>query len=252
MPEPTPPPPAVYPPAGAPYGAPQSGQAQYGAQPQYGAPESGQAQYGAQPQYGAPESGQAQYGAQPQYGAPLSGQPQYGAPLSGQPQYGQPQYGQPQYGHPQYGQAPYGYPPAVPTAALAPWGTRVGSALIDGLLPGAAMVVVQMLLVAIGDLALLTVGSLVAAAAVLAFVVWNSGYRQGTTGQSIGKKVVGTKLVLATTGLPVGFGLAIGRQFAHILDGLPFYLGYLWPLWDEQRQTFADKVCGTLVVRAGT
>ncbi len=24
------------------------------------------------------------------------------------------------------------------------------------------------------------------------------------------------------------------------------YIGYLWPLWDAKRQTFADNVCGTV------
>ena len=38
------------------------------------------------------------------------------------------------------------------------------------------------------------------------------------------------------------------RQLAHVLDGLPCYLGYLWPLWDAKRQTFADKVIGTYVI----
>ena len=56
---------------------------------------------------------------------------------------------------------------------------------------------------------------------------------------------------LVRDGQPVGFGLAIGRQFLHILDSLPFYIGYLWPLWDERRQTFADKVADTVVVQAG-
>jgi hypothetical protein len=27
-----------------------------------------------------------------------------------------------------------------------------------------------------------------------------------------------------------------------------FYLGYLWPLWDAKRQTFADKICSTVVL----
>ncbi|MDQ1539752.1 MAG: hypothetical protein QOH29_478, partial [Actinomycetota bacterium] len=26
------------------------------------------------------------------------------------------------------------------------------------------------------------------------------------------------------------------------------YLGYLWPLWDSKRQTFADKILKTVVV----
>jgi hypothetical protein len=26
------------------------------------------------------------------------------------------------------------------------------------------------------------------------------------------------------------------------------YLGYLWPLWDAKRQTFADEICSTVVL----
>ena len=33
-----------------------------------------------------------------------------------------------------------------------------------------------------------------------------------------------------------------------MLDGLA-YVGYLWPLWDDERQTFADKILRTGVVR---
>jgi uncharacterized RDD family membrane protein YckC len=44
--------------------------------------------------------------------------------------------------------------------------------------------------------------------------------------------------------------LAIGRSFVHIIDGIPCYLGYLWPLWDAKKQTFADKIMGTVVVNA--
>ena len=42
-------------------------------------------------------------------------------------------------------------------------------------------------------------------------------------------------------------GMALVRDLAHIVDGF-FYLGYLWPLWDATRQTFADKICSTVVL----
>ena len=48
---------------------------------------------------------------------------------------------------------------------------------------------------------------------------------------------------------PIGPGRSFLRQVAHILDALPCYLGYLWPLWDSKRQTFADKIMTTVVVR---
>ncbi|MGH3825515.1 MAG: RDD family protein [Pseudonocardiaceae bacterium] len=44
-----------------------------------------------------------------------------------------------------------------------------------------------------------------------AFAVWSSGYRQGRTGQSIGRWVTKTKLVKIETGEPIGFGRALLR-----------------------------------------
>ncbi len=42
--------------------------------------------------------------------------------------------------------------------------------------------------------------------------------------------------------------MALVRDLVHIVDGF-FYLGYLWPLWDAKKQTFADKILTTLVVK---
>jgi uncharacterized RDD family membrane protein YckC len=74
-------------------------------------------------------------------------------------------------------------------------------------------------------------------------------YQQGSTGQSMGKRWAGTRLLREQDGQVIGGGLGIARAFVHILDGLPCYLGYLWPLWDQKRQTFADKIVRTLVIR---
>lgn len=202
-----------------------------------------------EPQYREP----VPYGQQAPYGAPVApqGHPQQ-YPQPGFPQQGHPQ-GHPQaypQGYPQPGYPPAGLRQGAYGPPLASYGQRVGSFLIDTGLPVVAYYVLVGLAAYIGDLTVALVIYGVAFLGLLGFVIWNSGYRQGTTGQSLGRKVLGTRLVGQATGQPVGFGLAVGRQFAHILDSLPFYLGYLWPLWDEQRQTFADKVCSTLVVRA--
>ncbi len=37
-------------------------------------------------------------------------------------------------------------------------------------------------------------------------------------------------------------------MLAHFLDSLACYVGWLWPLWDPKRQTFADKIMSTVVV----
>ena len=71
--------------------------------------------------------------------------------------------------------------------------------------------------------------------------------KQGNTGQTIGKKVVGLKLVNESTGQPIGPGMSIVRQLAHIVDNIICYIGWLFPLWDAKKQTLADKIMGTVV-----
>ncbi|MDQ1647203.1 MAG: hypothetical protein QOJ50_3387, partial [Cryptosporangiaceae bacterium] len=48
---------------------------------------------------------------------------------------------------------------------------------------------------------------------------------------------------------PIGIGRTIRRDFAHIVDCFPWGIGVLWPLWDAKRQTFADKIMNTVVVK---
>jgi uncharacterized RDD family membrane protein YckC len=165
---------------------------------------------------------------------------------------------------------PQGYPamtPAVgqlPKEAYTPWIRRVGAAIID-LIPAA-------IIGGIGEIVLFATGNtsceaseygyggyctsspsglglfvaFVAWLLVLAYAIWNYGYRQGTTGSSIGKSVLKFKVVSEQTGQPIGFGLSVVRQIAHIVDSIICYIGFLWPLWDPKRQTLADKIMGTV------
>jgi hypothetical protein len=80
------------------------------------------------------------------------------------------------------------------------------------------------------------------------FVISNYRYRQPTTGSSIGKSVPSFKVVSERTGQPIGFGMSIGRQIAHIVDGIIRYIGHLLPLWDPKRRTLADKIMSTVCV----
>jgi uncharacterized RDD family membrane protein YckC len=80
------------------------------------------------------------------------------------------------------------------------------------------------------------------------YFFWNFCYRQGGTGQSVGKSVLQFKVVSEKTWQPIGFWLSLVRQIAHYVDQLICYVGYLWPLWDGKRQTLADKMLGTVCV----
>jgi uncharacterized RDD family membrane protein YckC len=152
-----------------------------------------------------------------------------------------------------------GYQDVGPYAqvAYANWLYRVGSFLVDAVVVSAAAWIGLFLTSVLGmrdanggmsgaGLAITLVAELIS----LGVLIWNAFIRQGRTGQSVGKQVLGTKLVSLQTGQPIGAGMAFLRQLCHILDALPCYLGYLWPLWDSRRQTFADKIVSSVVVRA--
>jgi uncharacterized RDD family membrane protein YckC len=76
----------------------------------------------------------------------------------------------------------------------------------------------------------------------IAWLAYNLLYLQGTTGQSFGKKVVGIAVYQAGTSRPLGPGLTLARQLVHFVDAVPCYLGFLWPLWDNEKRTFADMI----------
>ena len=83
----------------------------------------------------------------------------------------------------------------------------------------------------------------------LGWTIYNRWITAGRTGQSVGKRLTRIALVSEITNQPVGAFYAFLRDLVHILDGLA-YVGFLWPLWDEKRQTFADKLLRTIVVTA--
>jgi uncharacterized RDD family membrane protein YckC len=130
---------------------------------------------------------------------------------------------------------------------LAGFGPRAVSFLIDCVAP---LIVLNLLPIAAvaGGMGSQLVIDAVAYLWLLGFGIWNSGYLQGTTGRSMGRWMTGTKLVSIETGQPVGFGRALTRQVCHVLD---VGIGFLRPLWNGKRQTFADKLVRTVVVHAG-
>ncbi|PZT76217.1 MULTISPECIES: RDD family protein [unclassified Streptomyces] len=184
------------------------------------------------------------------FGDPNPNNP-YGQQQPGYPQapQGVPQQG---YGYPQappvpggdYGQAGYGARPP-----LASWGRRVGAYLVDIIVLGIPYAVLLGIGGGVGGGA----GAAIMGLGILVFVggMLFKLYKEGTTGQWIGKKALGISLLREQDGRPLGFGMAFVRQIAHFLDSIACYIGWLWPLWDSKNQTFADKVCSTVVVRVG-
>ncbi|MFE0424713.1 RDD family protein [Streptomyces sp. NPDC058953] len=203
--------------------------------------------------FGDPNNPYGQQPGQPQgqppagYGYPQQGQPGYGQPQDAQAQqpYGQPQYGYPQAPPPVQPYAAYpggGYPGGMPEPAH--WGLRVGAFLLDGLIASLPYLVLGTIGAGSGSSMLVVIGVVLSIGLTLGLKA-----QEGSTGQTPGKKAAGIKLLRERDGQTVGFGMAVVRYLAHILDALPCYLGYLWPLWDDKKQTFADKICSTVVIK---
>lgn len=129
-------------------------------------------------------------------------------------------------------------PGMSPYGPLAEWPIRAASYVIDFMAVGVIAQIVSQISSTLGFLI-----SLIG----FAFGLYNA-YLNGSTGQSIGKRVMGTKVVSETDGSLIGGGMGIVRYFAHIVDALACCIGYLWPIWDDKRQTFSDKIMKTVVI----
>ncbi|MCV7132562.1 RDD family protein [Mycobacterium hodleri] len=153
-------------------------------------------------------------------------------------------------------------------ATYAPWWRRVVATVVD-LLPVVVLAVVAVALVWVtrnplcdgdpsvrdlgpqcGDSGATTLGLWCFVAcwsAIVGYALWNVGLRQGRSGSSLGKGLLGIRVLDATTLQPIGFWRSVIRHLTHLADVVPVGVGFLWPLWDRRSQTFADKLSSTVV-----
>ncbi len=181
--------------------------------------------------------------------------------------------GQP--GAPTYqGAPPPGYQAYAPYqpgqfGEVAGFGVRLGGWLLDGLLYGllALLFVIPGIILLVSAFEdCVTIGNeticddvnggavaggvlLMLAGAVIVFIIYVRHLAK--TGQTWGRRIVGIKVLSIDTGQPLGTGKAIGRTlFEWLISGQIFYLGYLWMLWDDNKQTWHDKIVRSQVYRA--
>jgi uncharacterized RDD family membrane protein YckC len=72
----------------------------------------------------------------------------------------------------------------------------------------------------------------------------------GASGQTLGKKLLSIKVADFDSGGPIGFGRGALRYIGRIASAFACFLGYLWMLWDSEKQTWHDKIAQTVVVPA--
>jgi uncharacterized RDD family membrane protein YckC len=114
---------------------------------------------------------------------------------------------------------------------------RFGAALIDGIMIGLVYVLLS--------LALRGVGTILGILVLFAYYVALEG---GPRGQTLGKHALGIRVIDFDTGGPIGYGRAFVRVIGRWISAIVIYLGYLWMLWDKEKQCWHDKLAGDVVV----
>lgn len=142
----------------------------------------------------------------------------------------------------------------TPDARLASWAARAGAFAVD-ILPGAGIVATMALLslTAPSDSWARWVFTAVGAVTLFAMAL-NRLVLPAATGWTLGRALFGIA-VRRGDAEPSDAGPGIVRltlrELAHLLDTLSLLVGWLWPLWDRRRRTFADLLARTEVHRVG-
>ncbi len=130
----------------------------------------------------------------------------------------------------------YRPPPATAPPGYATWLARVLATLIDTALVALPFALLGRSLPVLGVVAS------------LALAGYDVVVRQGRTGRTWGKSVLRLRVASEVDGEPIGCSMTAIRALAHLVDAIPLFVGFVWPLWDRRRQTFADKIMGTVVL----
>jgi uncharacterized RDD family membrane protein YckC len=122
------------------------------------------------------------------------------------------------------------------TSARAGFWRRFAAALIDGILLGIVSGILRAILGGAGS----GIGFLV--------TIGYFTYFHGSTGQTPGDAALSIRIVDKDNGQPIGYGRAFVRWLVSIVSGIVILLGYLWMLWDSEKQTWHDKAANDVVI----
>jgi uncharacterized RDD family membrane protein YckC len=141
-------------------------------------------------------------------------------------------------------QAPPGSYSSGPSGPRAGFWIRLGAYLLDVLIYGIPAVIVVVIAAVISD----ALGVLAYFLVIVGSVAYFIYFEGGPKGATPGKQVCGIKIIDMQGGGSIGYGRAFIRWIMKIVSGAVFYLGYLWMLWDKEKQCWHDKVANDVVV----
>jgi uncharacterized RDD family membrane protein YckC len=124
-----------------------------------------------------------------------------------------------------------------PSGPRASFGRRLVAYLIDSILIGIIYGIIYAINEPLGVVASLVTG-----------LIYFSYFDGSENGQTVGKMALGIRVIDFRTGGPIGFGRGFIRWLGRIVSTIPCFLGYLWALWDKEKQGWQDKIATTVVV----
>lgn len=74
-------------------------------------------------------------------------------------------------------------------------------------------------------------------------------YLEGTSGSTLGKQIMGLRVVDARTGGSIGIPKAILRYVGKIISGMLLLAGYIMAAFDKKTQALHDKIASTYVIK---
>jgi uncharacterized RDD family membrane protein YckC len=176
---------------------------------------------------------------------------------------------------PPQGYTPYPqYPPSGnvyatgPSGPRASFGQRLGALVLDTVILGIGLAIVLGIVAALtfpnvefdadgniteGGGAFVGFIAIAIGASVVGPLLYYSLLEGGASGQTLGKKAAGIRVISFDTGAPLGFARALGRNalrmvFSFVLNFIGTLLDGLWMLWDDESQTLHDKAVRSVVV----
>jgi uncharacterized RDD family membrane protein YckC len=136
-------------------------------------------------------------------------------------------------------------PAAPPTGGSGPSGPRAsfGRRFVAWLIDYVLLAIPYVILILVIDNAAAAYGLYL-----LIAVAYFGYFEGGATGQTLGKRALGIRVVDFNAGGAIGFGRGVIRYIGKIIASIPLCLGFFWMLWDREKQCWQDKIATTVVV----
>lgn len=180
-------------------------------------------------------------------------------PTGGPPPYQPPSYqspgGIPPYQQPYAPQSAPGYDMPMATVAYAGFWRRFLALIIDGIILGVVGGILASVLglgsgSAGGGSARFNFGTGGTLLNIIIDLIYFTLMIGLVNGKTLGGMALGIRVVPADGSGSVSIGKALIRTIVAYVSGIVFALGYLWMLWDSNKQTWHDKAAGTYVIKA--